>query len=203
MSDNKKTKFRVTYILPAPKKVSYTYHEFYEEYYSPILKNAFRYTRNFHDAEEVTQEAMLRVLLRWSSIEMKYLTANVSLYCSHAHTDWFRVVQRNQADLRSFDEMFDPEQDYNHPEDTSADPMLELLSERASECMEVHLASLSEMDRKLFMMVYDEGIKTIFASEKLGITKGNADIRLYRARQKLSSCVTRDAIIEGVPNGAV
>lgn len=185
----------IKYSLPAPKKTSYTYIEFYEEYWRPVYINAFRYTRHIQDAEDVAQECMMRVLNYWDTIEQKTILAAVSMYCTQVHTNWLKLDKKH-CDVRSLDDIFDPDADYNHPADPFADPYYLLLRDQSSECMKEHLLDLSDLDKELFVLVYGEGYKTVDAAKELGITKGNADLRLHRSRKKMFECITPNDIWE-------
>lgn len=190
-----KPKNGIRYSLPNPKQKSYTYPEFYKEYRKPILLNAYRYTRQMQDAEDVMQECMLRVLTYWNTIEQKTILAAVSMYCTQVHTNWLKVDKKH-GDVRSFDDIFDPDQDYNHPADPFSDPYYAILRDQSSKCMESHLKALTDIDRDLFIMVYGDGYKTVDAAKQLGITKGNADLRLHRSRKKMLECITPEEILE-------
>ena len=194
----KKKKPGIKYYLNAPLKDSYTYSEFYKEYWNQIYANAYRYCRHRQDAEDVTQEIMLRVYTRWSTLEQETLTAGVSRYATQGHIDWLRVVLRRKADMRSLDDVYDPSYDFNHPEDTFANPYYEILRDTASSCLEDTFEMQGQLDKRLFLMVYDEGIRTVDAAKALDISKGNADIRLHRARKLLSTCFTKDELLDEV-----
>jgi len=189
-----------TYSIPTPlqNKDCYTMEDIYREY-QPLLLKLNRYkTETMEDAEDLTHEIFLRVILYTKSnpVPLKSVPTFLSRHATFAYIDWMRKYIRGGVDLRSYEEMFSPSADYNHPVSKTRDPLMQLLIEEASLCMHEKLKELSLLDYKLFHLVYWEGIKTIDAAKEVEITKGNADVRLYRIRKFLSSCSTKSEILE-------
>lgn len=197
MSEVKKDapKFRIKYSINAPTKDEYVLEDVYSEYYDSIFRTAYGYTKDYHDAEDVTQEIFLRILYKWKYFDGKQLAQFISTQASQAHIDWFKA-NRWEKDFRSYDAMFLPDADWNHPESNECDPLLIMLRDATGDCLRHKLSQLKPMDYDLFRMVYIDGYKASEAAMEVGINKSNVDIRLFRVRQYMSSCITRDDILE-------
>lgn len=200
MVEEKKTKRRSLYTWAVPKASKdsdYTFEELYEEYYNFFIKAAYSKTGHMQDAEDLVQEIFLRVLIRFGTISPGRVSNCLSRLATQAHIDWYRKVHQQNLDIRCFDDLYSPESRFFDIEDPNEkDPFLNLLKIRSEECMTQQLSMLSILDTKLFMMVHMNGVKVQEAADELSLSKTNAETRLWRIKNKLSSCLSRDDVLE-------
>ena len=125
-----------------------------------VYREAYRWTQNHWDAEDITQEVFLRI---WDKgIEPQ-------------NPAYLLKMARNIAIDRYRRHKNIPEQKHTNS-NLSIDNSLDLLN---------FLAELSDIERICIELYYLEGYKIQEISEKLNIPVGTVKTHLYRGRQKL------------------
>ena len=132
---------------------------------------AYRYASNPSEAEDIAQDALLRAWRRRSTLRD-----------SASRNQWLATIVRNEAfrqharvrpDLTAaieFSEGAEDEQVLAAVESADLHAALELLSQR---------------DRELLEMKYEEDLTQATIARRLGIPEGTVKVRLHRARNKL------------------
>jgi RNA polymerase sigma-70 factor (ECF subfamily) len=132
---------------------------------------AYRYASNPSEAEDIAQDALLRAWRRRSTLRD-----------SERRNQWLAAIVRNEAfrqharvrpDLSATLELREGEEDER------------VLA--AVELADLHAAleALSERDRQLLEMRYEEDLTQGMIARRLGIPEGTVKVRLHRARAKL------------------
>ncbi|HEX5591715.1 MAG TPA: sigma-70 family RNA polymerase sigma factor [Solirubrobacterales bacterium] len=135
------------------------------------LRLAYRYASNPSEAEDIAQDALLRAWRRRSTLRD-----------ADRRNQWLAAIVRNEAfrqharvrpDLTSTLEFREGEEDER------------VLA--AVELADLHAAlqELSERDRRLLEMRYQEDLTQATIARRLGIPEGTVKVRLHRARAKL------------------
>jgi RNA polymerase sigma-70 factor, ECF subfamily len=132
---------------------------------------AYRYASNPSEAEDIAQDALLRAWRRRSTLRD-----------ADRRNQWLAAIVRNEAfrqharvrpDLSATIELREGEEDER------------VLA--AVELADLHAAlqELSQRDRRLLEMRYEEDLTQATIAQRLGIPEGTVKVRLHRARAKL------------------
>jgi RNA polymerase sigma-70 factor, ECF subfamily len=132
---------------------------------------AYRYASNPSEAEDIAQDALLRAWRRRSTLRD-----------ADRRNQWLAAIVRNEAfrqharvrpDLSATLELREGEED------------AQVLA--AVELADLHAAlrELSERDRLLLELRYEEDLTQAAIAHRLGIPEGTVKVRLHRARAKL------------------
>jgi len=148
-----------------------------DKYKESIYALAYSKLRNFHDAEDITQEVFLKAYqklhtLKWWDNFLAWLYAITSNLCKN----WIR------SKFNSPDHEFIAEQDSRFFDYLSMNSYQE---EQAHELLYEALASLPEMYRQVLTLYYIGGMSSREIAKFLGTSPNNIDQRLSRARAKL------------------
>ncbi|MBC8228352.1 sigma-70 family RNA polymerase sigma factor, partial [bacterium] len=148
-----------------------------DKYKESIYALAYSKLRNFHDAEDITQEVFLKAYqklhtLKWWDNFLAWLYAITSNLCKN----WIRS-KFNRPDYE-----FIAEQDSRFFDYLS---MNSYQKEQAHESLYEALASLPEMYRQVLTLYYLGGMSSREIAKFLGTSPNNIDQRLSRARTKL------------------
>lgn len=132
---------------------------------------AYRYASNPSEAEDIAQDALLRAWRRRSTLRD-----------SERRNQWLATIVRNEA-FRQHARV--------KPALTATIELLEGAEDEqvlaTVETADLHaaLAGLSERDRQLLEMRYEEDMTQAMIAHRLGIPEGTVKVRLHRARDKL------------------
>lgn len=132
---------------------------------------AYRYASNPSEAEDIAQDALLRAWRRRSTLRD-----------SERRNQWLATIVRNEA-FRQHARV--------KPDLTATVELLEGAEDErvlaAVETADLHaaLAGLSDRDRRLLEMRYQEDMTQAMIARQLGIPEGTVKVRLHRARDKL------------------
>lgn len=132
---------------------------------------AYRYASNPSEAEDIAQDALLRAWRRRSTLRD-----------SERRNQWLATIVRNEAfrqharvkpDLTATIELLEGAEDE------------QVLATVETADLHAALAGLSERDRQLLEMRYEEDMTQAMIAHRLGIPEGTVKVRLHRARDKL------------------
>jgi RNA polymerase sigma-70 factor (ECF subfamily) len=132
---------------------------------------AYRYASNPSEAEDIAQDALLRAWRRRSTLRD-----------SERRNQWLATIVRNEAfrqharvkpDLTATVELLEGAEDE------------QVLATVETADLHAALAGLSERDRQLLEMRYEEDMTQAMIARRLGIPEGTVKVRLHRARDKL------------------
>ena len=153
------------------------------KYQKQIHAYAWRKTRDFQIAEDITQETFLQVYQKLETLEdptlfLKWLYAIVNHLC----IAWFR---KNQVHAESFKEIHIWEIETEVYSRYVAAEHAKMTAETQRDLVENLLVKLKEKDREVITLHYFEDMTSSQISEFLGISENTVKSRLRRARQRL------------------
>ena len=132
---------------------------------------AYRYASNPSEAEDIAQEALLRAWRRRSTLRN-----------AERRDQWLATIVRNEAFRHYSRPRPDPTDEVEQVE--SGDEELVLVTaERAD--LQAALERLSERERALLSLRYEEDLTQPAIAARLGIPEGTVKVQLHRARLKL------------------
>jgi RNA polymerase sigma-70 factor (ECF subfamily) len=137
---------------------------------------AYRYASNPSEAEDIAQDALLRAWRRRSTLREP-----------ERRKQWLAAIVRNEAFRQHARIRPDPTDlvETEGAEDARVVATVELADLRAA------LGRLSEKDRDLLEMRYQDDLTQGAIARKLGIPEGTVKVRLHRARNKLRRVYVR------------
>ena len=132
---------------------------------------AYRYASNPSEAEDIAQDALLRAWRRRSTLRD-----------SERRNQWLATIVRNEAFRQHARVRPDPTSTIEFSEGAEDERVL-----AAVELADIHAALrlLSERDRRLLEMKYEEDLTQAMIARRLGIPEGTVKVRLHRARNRL------------------
>lgn len=132
---------------------------------------AYRYASNPSEAEDIAQDALLRAWRRRSTLRD-----------SERRNQWLATIVRNEAFRQHARVRPDLTPKIELREGAEDEAVL-----AAVELADLHAAleRLSEPDRRLLEMKYEEDLTQAMIARRLGIPEGTVKVRLHRARNKL------------------
>lgn len=132
---------------------------------------AYRYARNPSEAEDIAQDALLRAWRRRSTLRD-----------SDRRNQWLATIVRNEAFRQHARLRPDPTSSIEFREGAEDERVLATV-----ELADLHAALdlLSERDRRLLEMKYEEDLTQGMIARRLGIPEGTVKVRLHRARNRL------------------
>jgi RNA polymerase sigma-70 factor, ECF subfamily len=135
------------------------------------LRLAYRYASNPSEAEDIAQDALLRAWRRRSTLRD-----------FQRRNQWLATIVRNEAFRQHARPRPDPIATIElseGAEDEQVVAAVELADIQAA------LARLTERDRELLELRYEEDLTQSAIAVRLGIPEGTVKVRLHRARNKL------------------
>jgi RNA polymerase sigma-70 factor, ECF subfamily len=135
------------------------------------LRLAYRYASNPSEAEDIAQDALLRAWRRRSTLRD-----------AGRRNQWLATIVRNEAFRQHARVRPDPTAMIEFREGAEDERVL-----AAVELADLHAAleRLSQRDRQLLEMKYEEDLTQAMIASRLGIPEGTVKVRLHRARNKL------------------
>lgn len=140
------------------------------------LRLAYRYASNPSEAEDIAQDALLRAWRRRSTLREP-----------KRRNQWLGAIVRNEAFRQRARTRPDPTPTIELHEGAE-DARVVAAVETAD--LQAALEHLSERDRELLELRYEEDLTQVEVARKLGIPVGTAKVRLHRARDKLRRVYT-------------
>lgn len=132
---------------------------------------AYRYASNPSEAEDIAQEALLRAWRRRSTLRD-----------SGSRKQWLAAIVRNEAFRHYSRPRPDPTDEIEQIE-SGDDELVVATVDRAD--MQAALEHLSERERVLLSLRYEEDMTQPAIARLLGIPEGTVKVQLHRARIKL------------------
>jgi RNA polymerase sigma-70 factor, ECF subfamily len=135
------------------------------------LRIAYRYANNPSEAEDIAQDALLRAWRRRSTLRD-----------DARRNDWLAAIVRNEAFRQHARLRPDPVATIESSEGVEDEGIVAAV-ERAE--LQAALSRLSERDRKLIQLRYDEDLTQEAIARRLGVPDGTVKVRLHRVRHRL------------------
>jgi len=132
---------------------------------------AYHYASNPNEAEDIAQDALLRAWRRRSTLRD-----------GARRKEWLGTIVRNEAfrqHRRLRPDPVDGAEDWEGAEDERIVSTVERADLHAA------LERLSERDRKLIELHYEEDLTSKAIARRLGIPDGTVKVRLHRVRHRL------------------
>ena len=154
------------------------FESIYREHYRRVYAIALRFARDAEGAEEIVQDAFIRV---WRSLPSFNGNSRLStwLHSVAVNTALDRLRQRSRSEAR-----IDRGVDLDHyaTEVGRAMPAADIDLERA-------VAALPNGAREVVILHYFEGFPCAQIAERLGVVEGTVKSQLHRARQLLKEAL--------------
>ena len=153
------------------------------KYQKQVHAHAWRKTRDFHIAEDITQETFLQVYQRLGTLEdpmlfPKWIYTIVDRLC----IAWYR---RNRLQTESLEETHISEIETKAYSRYVAEEHEKTTAEAQRDLVKKLLAKLKESDREVITLHYFEEMTSSEIGEFLGVSENTIKSRLHRARQRL------------------
>ena len=153
------------------------------KYQKRVHAHAWRKTRDFHIAEDITQETFLQVYQRLEILEdptlfPKWIYTIVDRLC----IAWYR---RNRLQTESLEETHISEIETEAYSRYVAEEHEKTTAEAQRDLVKKLLAKLKESDREVITLHYFEEMTSSEIGEFLGVSENTIKSRLHRARQRL------------------
>lgn len=132
---------------------------------------AYHYASNPNEAEDIAQDALLRAWRRRSTLRD-----------SARRKEWLGTIVRNEAFRHHSRVRPDPVDEVDSWEGEEDEGIVSTV-ERAD--LHAALKRLSERDRKLIELRYQEDLTQEAIARRLGIPDGTVKVRLHRVRHRL------------------
>jgi RNA polymerase sigma-70 factor (ECF subfamily) len=132
---------------------------------------AYRYASNPSEAEDIAQDALLRAWRRRSTLRE-----------ADRRNQWLATIVRNEA-FRQHARVRPAPTSVIETYEGVEDPQVVATVERAD--LHAALKRLSDKDRQLLELRYEQDLTQQAIARRLGIPEGTVKVRLHRARNKL------------------
>jgi len=161
-----------------------------------VYSLALRMLQNTHDAEDVTQQALVSAIQHLNGFRGD---ASFATWLNRIATfAALKVIRKRKGlDTISLEEATEPQEDHDsipHPEyiaDWRQSPEQLVERNEIRQLLDAALAQLDEKYRLVFLLRDVEGLSVKETAEALGLGEGNVKMRLLRARLQLREQLTR------------
>ncbi|PGV47834.1 RNA polymerase sigma factor [Bacillus sp. AFS037270] len=158
------------------------FNQVYSEYANRLLHIAFRYTHDRLWAEDIVQEAFLKIFKKIDTIEdTNKLGAWLSTVTARTAIDFLRSEKRNRWMTVDFAQMEPMMSHKTNGMDTEELAGIRLFQEDVDRSME----SLSKEFQEVLTLKVKYGLKENEIARLLGLKSATVKTRLYRARKQL------------------
>jgi RNA polymerase sigma-70 factor (ECF subfamily) len=157
------------------------------EHQQKVLRVAFSYTKNWHDAEEIAQEVFMKLIRKHSEFQgqSEWFTWVYRITVNHCidflrkkmRRPWFWLWKSSSETGR------DPLE--NMP---SHEKLEDTLDQREIQsALDREITKLPEKQRAVFTLFYREGLKIEAVANILNLSPGTIKAHLFQAREKLKT----------------
>lgn len=161
-----------------------------------IYSLALRLLQNPHDAEDITQQAILNALEHLAGFREE---ASFATWLNRIATfAALKVIRKRKGlDTVSLEATTEPQEDYDsipHPEyitDWKESPERLVERNETRRLLDEALGQLDEKHRLVFLLRDVEGLSVKETAAALGLSEANVKVRLLRARLQLRELLTR------------
>ena len=173
MRPEAEAKRREVISLKDPMNEKATFREVFEAEESPLLRFAYGFVGQRETAEDLVQDAFLKLHGHWEEVEQPRA--------------WLYRCVRNLALNHIRDHRRETELDPKHDTPGKDDVPEELLGRlEATGTLQLLLAEMEPKDRELITLKYGEGLKYQQISQRTGISVGNVGYKLHHLLKDLA-----------------
>ncbi len=164
-----------------------TWSALVSEHQQKILRVAFTYTKNWHDAEEIAQEVFVKLIRKHSEFReqsqwftwMYRITVNhcIDFLRKKTRRPWFWLwKQKNENAQNPLDNM------------PSRQKLQDTLDQREiKSALDREIERLPDKQRAAFILFYLEGLKVEEVASILAVSQSTIKAQLFQAREKLKT----------------
>ncbi len=138
------------------------------------------------DAEDVTQETMIRIWKNMDAFKMKSAKQYIMKTTHNLCIDYLRIRKRSLQNESSFDDDFDYSNMNVRSENVEEEVHQKIISDRIKEVINI----LPENLKSVFVLYEMEGMKYKEISEILNLPMSSVKVNLFRARKNLREKLT-------------
>lgn len=172
---------------PAPKKTHYeTFDEVYNEFWAPLQKQFFYMERDYHLAEDLAQETLLRIWQYWDRIQWDKLGGVIGTIANNVRYGYVRK-EFDRVDTELYDNVLE----FECHDDGITDPLRDVLNNEASTFIQYAFNKLKDSEKELFSDIYLRNLETKDVAKKHSISVGHVYVRLHRIRNQLTDNLER------------
>lgn len=168
--------------LPNQKLKKYTYEELYSEYWEQLFKQFYSLEKDFHIAEDLAQETMMRIWIYFDRVQMDKVSGIVGTIANNTRFDYMRKYL-NRVDTQSYDETEGILEFACHDEGLT-DPLRALLQNEAGFHIDKILITFTDFEKDIFADMYLRNMKIDSITDKYKMTRTNVYVKLFRIRNK-------------------
>lgn len=165
---------------PSPKRTSYTFEQLYEEYWDALQKQFYYMEKDYHLAEDLAQETLLRVWQYWDRIQWDKLGGVIGTIANNVRYGYVRK-EFDRVDTELYDNVLE----FECHDEGITDPIRELLSDETSKFVQNAFDNLKDEERELFTDIYLKNLETKDVAKKFKMTPNNLYVSLHRIRNRL------------------
>lgn len=172
-----------TKLTATETKLKQSIAEVFDQEESALLRYAYGYTKRREVAEEIVQEAFLKLHQHWSDVDQP--------------RPWLYKAVRNialNAIRKSKRESLTGEDDSLESEELAEQPDMQIRRIEAVAAMRLLMDKLSAKDRELVKLKFEEEMSYSLISEKLEIGVGNVGYRLHHVLKTLAEGLKRRGV---------
>ncbi len=153
------------------------------KYQKQVHALAFRKTRNFQTAEDITQETFLQVHQKLATLnDPTKFSGWLYAIVNHLCIAWFR---KNRLQTEALQEIYISEIETEAYSRYISTEHAKITAEAQHDLVKSLLTKLKERDREVITLHYFEEMTSAEISEVLGVSENTIKSRLHRARQQL------------------
>lgn len=164
--------------MPAIPEKRPTLREVFEDQEAPLLRYAFSLVGQRETAEDLVQEAFLRLHAHWGEV------ANPRAWL-------FRSIRNLSLNHLRDHRRESPLESAAEPESPAADPCRSLFHGETLGSLQLLLAELPDEERSLIGLKYRDGLKYEQISQHTGLSVGNVGYKLHHLLKGLAESLRR------------
>lgn len=163
--------------------------QLYEKHKKKIYEIAYKILKNRHDAEEIVDEVMIKVISnveKFVQSDGNETLAQLVIYSRNAAINLYKVKKRRSEHEIPFTYLNEDGDNEDIEIQDDAPGMDEvLLSKENSEIVAKYVKQLTLEQQDVIMLVYTLGYSNVEAANVLGISSNAVGMRLFKAKKKL------------------
>lgn len=165
-----------------PKTPEQQFNQMYQQYAAPLKNYLYRFTRNYEDAADLTQEAFLRLHQK----EVRPETAKAWLFRTAYHLFVDKWRKRKKYSFLPLDKV--PEQAV----DSESLPERALLTAETESEVDQALQRLKPRDRAVLQLLHQEDVTYQEIARRTGCSEKLVKSIIFRARGRMRRMVRRE-----------